>query len=106
MQKQGETRAGGKTTTKKKKPRKTLMLQTVGTGVVEVGLGGGHGKQQQTRRQMWWKAMNGAAIKIRDHPLFTFLITTLIMVVGVFIGIDSDFTLACERTYDREHGKV
>jgi hypothetical protein len=27
-------------------------------------------------------------------------------VVGVFIGVDSDFTIACERTYERENGLV
>jgi hypothetical protein len=27
-------------------------------------------------------------------------------VVGIFIGVDSDFVVACERTYEREEGKV
>ena len=44
------------------------------------------------------------AIEIRDHPYFTVAITSMIIIIGVFTGIDSDFTLACERTYERVEG--
>jgi hypothetical protein len=38
---------------------------------------------------------------IRDSDLFGNFITVAILVVGVMIGVDTDFTMRCERMYSR-----